>query len=200
VDLAFQGTLLGSEAPRVDGGFGGASRLELAGGAWVDHVPGWVAGADELFATIVDLVAWQSPMVRMWDKQVQTPRLSGALAEGVRPVIVEEMRSALSLQYDQAFLSVGANLYRDGRDSVAWHGDRIARTLPEAVIAIVSLGGVRRFLLRPAGGGRSVPFDLASGDLLVMGGSCQRTWQHCVPKVARAEPRLSLTFRHEYLD
>src|SRR5207248_2445290 len=122
------------------------------------------------------------------------------LAEGERPAIVEEMRSALSSRYDQAFLSVGANLYRDGRDSVAWHGDRVARTLPQAVIAIVSLGGVRRFLLRPTGGGRSVRFDLASGDLLVMGGSCQRTWQHCVPKVARAEPRLSLTFRHEYDD
>jgi alkylated DNA repair dioxygenase AlkB len=97
-------------------------------------------------------------------------------------------------------MTVGANLYRDGRDSVAWHGDRVARTLPEATIAIVSLGGTRRLLLRPRGGGKSVPFELRSGDLLVMGGSCQRTWQHAIPKVSRAEPRISLTFRHRYDD
>ena len=153
-----------------------------------------------MFTAIVDLVDWQSPMVTMWDKRVQTPRLHGLLAPGDRPAVVDEMRAALSSHYDQEFLSVGANLYRDGRDSVAWHGDRIARNLPEAVIAIVSLGGVRKFLLRPAGGGPSVRLDLASGDLLVMGGSCQRTWQHSVPKVARAEPRISLTFRHRYDD
>jgi alkylated DNA repair dioxygenase AlkB len=178
----------------------GAHHRHLAAGAWIDHVPGWLRGADALFDTVVDLVDWQSPMVTMWDKRVQTPRLSGLLGPDERPPIVDEMRAALSRRYDQEFLSVGANLYRDCRDSVAWHGDRIARNLPEAVIAIVSLGGVRRFLLRPTGGGHSVRLDLASGDLLVMGGSCQRTWQHCVPKVARAEPRLSLTFRHRYDD
>ena len=172
----------------------------LADGAWVDLVPSWLTGADELFAVVAELVAWDSPMVRMWDKQVQTPRLSGVLEDDKRPRIVDDMRAALAARYDQAFLSVGANLYRDGRDSVAWHGDRVARTLPEAVIAIVSLGGARRFLLRPKGGGRSIRFDLTSGDLLVMGGSCQRTWEHCVPKVAHAEPRMSLTFRHRYLD
>src|SRR5207237_1014844 len=82
VDLAFQGTLLGWELPAVDQRFCGAVRVELAPDAWVDHVPGWVIGADALLETVVELVAWQSPMVRMWDKQVQTPRLSGALAEG----------------------------------------------------------------------------------------------------------------------
>ena len=149
---------------------------------------------------IADLVSWQSPMVTMWDKRVQTPRLNGSLPEGVRPPIVEEMRVALSERYGIQFMSIGANLYRDGRDSVAWHGDRVARTLPEATIAILSLGGPRRFLLRPKGGGHSVRFELASGDLLAMGGSCQRTWQHCVPKVAHASPRISLTFRHKYDD
>jgi alkylated DNA repair dioxygenase AlkB len=159
-----------------------------------------LTGADALFGVIAEVVQWQSPMVRMWDKQLQQPRLNGSLATVDRPAIVEEMRGALAGRYDIEFLSIGANLYRDGRDSVAWHGDRVARTLPEATIAIVSLGGPRRFLLRPKGGGRSVRFDLASGDLLAMGGSCQRTWQHCVPKVARAEPRISLTFRHKYDD
>jgi alkylated DNA repair dioxygenase AlkB len=198
--LAFQGTLLGSAEPVIERSFGGAQRLTLADEAWVEHVPGWLTGADELFGVIADVVHWQSPMVRMWDKQMQQPRLNGSLGVESRPAIVEEMRDALSERYDIEFLSIGANLYRDGRDSVAWHGDRVARTLPEATIAIVSLGGPRRFLLRPKGGGRSVRFDLAPGDLLAMGGSCQRTWQHCVPKVARAAPRISLTFRHRYDD
>jgi alkylated DNA repair dioxygenase AlkB len=198
--LAFQGTLLGSEEPMIDRSFIGAQRLALAEGAWVEHVPSWLTGVDELLTIVSGIVQWQSPMVRMWDKQLQQPRLNGALPVDDRPAIVEEMRDALSERYDIEFLSIGANLYRDGRDSVAWHGDRVARTLPEATIAIVSLGGPRRFLLRPKGGGRSVRFDLASGDLLAMGGSCQRTWQHCVPKVARAEPRISLTFRHGYDD
>jgi hypothetical protein len=198
--LAFQGTLLGSAEPTIDRSFAGAQRADLAGGAWVEHVPGWLSGADELFDVIAGTVTWRSPVVTMWDKRIQQPRLSGSLAVIERPAIVEEMRTALSARYEIEFLSIGANLYRDGRDSVAWHGDRVARTLPEATIAIVSLGGSRRFLLRPKGGGRSVRFELASGDLLAMGGSCQRTWQHCIPKVARAEPRISLTFRHRYDD
>jgi alkylated DNA repair dioxygenase AlkB len=198
--LALQGTLLGSVEPAIDRSFSGARRVALANGAWVEHVPAWLMGADELFEAVAESVQWQSPMVRMWDKQLQQPRLSGSLGVDDRLGVVEEMRAALADRYDIEFRSIGANLYRDGRDSVAWHGDRVARTLPEATIAIVSLGGPRRFLLRPTGGGRSVRFDLGSGDLLAMGGSCQRTWQHSVPKVARAEPRISLTFRHRYDD
>jgi alkylated DNA repair dioxygenase AlkB len=72
----------------------------------------------------------------------------------------------------------------------------VARDLAEAVVAIVSLGGRRRFLLRPTGGGRSVRFDVGAGDLLVMGGSCQRTWEHAVLKTARpVGPRISVQFR-----
>ena len=195
-----QGTLFGTSEPAIDRSFAGARRVLLTDGAWVDHVPGWLAGADELFASVAETVAWRSPMVTMWDKRLQTPRRNGALAPEQRPAIVEEMRAALSEHYAIEFRQIGANWYRDGHDSVAWHGDRIARDRPDATICIISLGGPRRFLLRPRGGGPSVKFDLASGDLLAMGGSCQRTWQHSVPKVARAAPRISLTFRHEYLE
>ncbi|HEX4818886.1 MAG TPA: alpha-ketoglutarate-dependent dioxygenase AlkB [Acidimicrobiales bacterium] len=200
MEVVLQGTLLGSAEPSIDASFAGAGRRLLADGAWVEHAPGWLAGAEELFVTVAGIVAWRSPMVTMWDKRLQTPRLNGSLPPERRPPIVTVMRDALSARYGIEFRSIGANWYRDGHDSVAWHGDRVARELPEATIAIVSLGGPRRFLLRPKGGGSSVRFDLASGDLLAMGGSCQRTWQHCVPKVARAAPRISLTFRHEYLD
>ena len=200
MEVLLQGTLLGSGEPTIDPAFTSARRIVLTDGAWVEHVPAWLTGADELFVTVAGLVAWDSPMVTMWDKRLQTPRLHGDLLPESRPPVVNEMRNALADRYAIEFRAVGANWYRDGRDSVAWHGDRVARDLPEATIAIVSLGGPRRFLLRPKGGGSSVKFELASGDLLAMGGSCQRTWQHCVPKVARAAPRISLTFRHRYLD
>ena len=108
------------------------------------------------------------------------------------------MAAVLGERYRVPFTQVGANLYRDGTDSVAWHGDRVARELPEAVVALVSLGATRPLRLRPTGGGESVSFPLASGDLLVMGGSCQRTWQHSVPKVRACGPRISVQFRHAY--
>lgn len=196
--LTWQPSLLGVQEPAVDPTFAGAVRVLLddAGGAWVDHVAGWVVGADALMAELVEIISWQSPIVHMYDQAVQQPRLNGRLPEAKRPPAVEAMRGALSRRYGVELTSVGANLYRDGRDSVVWHGDRIARDLPEALVGIVSLGGDRRFLLRPKGGGPSRRIELRSGDLLVMGGSCQRTWDHCVPKVARAAPRMSLTFRH----
>jgi alkylated DNA repair dioxygenase AlkB len=198
VHFSLQGTLQGSLEPAVDASFSGAERTNLDDAAWVDNIRGWVAGADVLFDDLVEQLHWEGHRVHMYDKVLDEPRLRGNLDDGVRPEIVERMRALLSARYGVDFTSVRANLYRDGNDSVAWHGDRVARDLPEACVAIVSLGGQRRFLLRPKGGGRSARFDPAPGDLLVMGGACQRTWEHTVPKVAHAEPRMSLTFRHAY--
>src|SRR5262249_40235264 len=98
-------------------------------------------------------------------------------------------------RYGTAFERVSLGLYRDGQDSVAWHGDYVARRISEAIVATVSVGAPRRFLLRPHGGGRSGAVSLGWGDLIVMGGSCQRTYQHSVPKVANAEPRIAIMFR-----
>ena len=107
------------------------------------------------------------------------------------------MRATLSHRYGVELTSMGMNLYRDGRDSVAWHGDRIARNIERPIVALVSLGHPRKFLLRPKGGGHSRAFELGRGDLLVTGGKCQRLWQHSVPKVSAAVgPRISLAFRH----
>jgi alkylated DNA repair dioxygenase AlkB len=108
------------------------------------------------------------------------------------------MAAALSAHYGSDLSTVSANLYRDGHDSVAWHGDRIGRQRSRTIVAIVSLGSSRRFLLRPAGGGRSLRLTPGPGDLLVLGGTCQRTWQHAVPKCAAAGPRISLMFREGY--
>ena len=82
--------------------------------------------------------------------------------------------------------TVGLCLYRDGRDSVAWHGDTSGRQVRATIVAIVSLGNPRALALRPRGGGSALRYEVGHGDLLVMGGTCQRTWQHAIPKTARA--------------
>ncbi|MFA9430540.1 alpha-ketoglutarate-dependent dioxygenase AlkB [Egicoccus sp. AB-alg2] len=200
-ELAWQGSLLGGRSPTFDPAMPGLLRHELAAGAWVDHLPGWLAGADEVFATALASLPWGQRTERLHGQELLQPRLTASIPVAEPPAgleVLAELGRVLDARYGRHFERIGANLYRDGRDSVAWHGDRIARDLPEAVIAIVSVGAARTFRLRPRGGGASLGFSLGNGDLLVMGGSCQRTWQHTVPKVADAGPRISLTYRHAY--
>jgi alkylated DNA repair dioxygenase AlkB len=200
--LTWQQSLLAAgDDVEIDPSFAGLERQALPPDAWVDHVPGWVTGADTLLADLAGSLEWLESSRWMYDRRVRDPRLHARRGSIDRDrADIAGMVAALSGRYGIEFRSVGANLYRDGRDSVAWHGDRVARDLPDAVIAIVSLGAPRRFLLRPKGGGPSVRYDLRSGDLLVMGGSCQRTWDHSVPKTAVAGARISITFRHRYDD
>jgi alkylated DNA repair dioxygenase AlkB len=176
-----------------------ARRHELGGGAWVDIAPSWCVGAEELFARLLADTPWSGPrQVRMYDRVLTEPRLTHRWPLAEAPPDLAAMARELSERYGVEFTQVGANLYRDGADSVAWHGDRVARELPSAVVALVSLGAVRPFRLRPTGGGPSVGFTPGPGDLLVMGGSCQRTWQHSVPKTRAVGPRISVQFRHAY--
>ncbi|GAA3092831.1 alpha-ketoglutarate-dependent dioxygenase AlkB [Pseudonocardia yunnanensis] len=203
VDLAWQASLLDATADGVelDAGFGGVQRRDLGDGAWVDHGPGWCRGADDLFARLLAATPWAGREVRMYDRVLPEPRLTHRwrLDDGpAPPAELQEMARVLSDRYGVEFTQVGANLYRDGSDSVAWHGDRVARDLPEAIVALVSLGAVRPFRLRPTGGGASIGYLPGPGDLLVMGGSCQRTWQHSVPKTRSVGPRASIQFRHAY--
>ena len=203
---AFHPSLFDLGRPEVDAGFDDLTRRILPPDAWVDHVPGWLSGSAELFEVLLATMGWSHHVVTMYDKRVDQPRLTAVWkGEDAHPTagpIIEEMRSRLSERYGVRFRSVGLNLYRDGHDSVAWHGDRVARDRARATIAIVSLGEPRPFRLRPKatdGARASVTYAAGNGDLLVMGGSCQRTWQHSVPKVRRAGPRISVTFRHELL-
>jgi alkylated DNA repair dioxygenase AlkB len=171
-------------------------RVVLDDTAWVDHLPGWVTGQEALFDELVRTTAWRQERRRMYDRLVDVPRLvAGFPADGPGHPILAHIRGLLDAHYATAFERVSAAYYRDGRDSVAWHGDTTARDLPEAVVATISLGEPRRFLLRPRGGGPTHGFGLGWGDLFVMGGACQRTWRHAIPKVARAGPRLAVVFR-----
>ncbi|HVL65018.1 MAG TPA: alpha-ketoglutarate-dependent dioxygenase AlkB [Actinomycetota bacterium] len=196
----FQASLFDSGRVSFDASFGALERLHLDERSWVDHQLGWVEGSDRLFGEVLESREWAQRRRHMYDKKVVEPRLVSPWfldsGEPLLPPILEDMRLALSDRYDVAFDSVGFNLYRDGRDGVAWHGDRIEKRIEEPVVALVSLGEPRKFLLRPAGGGSSRAFLLGRGDLLVTGGRTQRDWEHSVPKVSRAGPRISLAFRH----
>lgn len=183
-----------------DRSFARLQRIDLDHESWVDHVPNWVTGADALFEQILTERGWSQRRRQMYDKKVVEPRLTAPWnarsGKPLEPPILEEIRMALSARYERDFDSVGFNLYRDGRDSVAWHGDRILKEIEDPIVALVSVGEPRKFLLRPRGGGRSRAFLLGRGDLLVTGGKSQRTWEHSVPKVAQAGPRISLAYRH----
>jgi alkylated DNA repair dioxygenase AlkB len=192
-------------------------RVQLTHGAWVDVQRGWLTGSGALFARLAERVPWRAERRRMYDRTVDVPRLLCFYAEDAElpdPVLAA-CRDRLSEYYQaelrEPFRTAGLCLYRDGRDSVAWHGDTggpaagprgntAGRGATEdTMVAIVSLGTARPLLLRPRAGGGSAEtlrYSLGHGDLLVMGGSCQRTWEHAVPKSARTTgPRISVQFR-----
>jgi alkylated DNA repair dioxygenase AlkB len=137
----------------------------------------------------------------MYGRVVDTPRLLARVPKsGPGQPLLDDMRRALSARYGEEFVRTTAALYRDGRDSVAFHGDTTARDMDTALVATISLGEPRRFLMKPADGGASIAFPAGRGDLIVMGGTAQRTWRHGIPKVARAGPRIAVMFRPRWAD
>ena len=192
-----QVSLFGVGEPRIDAAFRRARRLVLDASAWVDHVPGWVEGYDTLFAELERAMRWRSEERPMYDRVVAVPRLLASVPkDGPGHPLLERMREALRAQYGVEVGAPSLALYRDGRDSVAWHRDRPYKDLPESLVAVVSLGGgVRKFMLRPFGGGTSQAIRVGLGDLVVMGGTCQRDFEHCVPKTRVAEPRIAIMMR-----
>jgi alkylated DNA repair dioxygenase AlkB len=173
-------------------------RIELGGGAWVDVARNWLGGADEVADRLIHEVDWRHHRRWMYERMVDEPRLSRwyGCDDRLPDEALALFRVAVGRRYGVRFGAVGLNFYRDGRDSVAFHTDRELRHLDDTLVAIVTFGAARPFLLRPVGGGRSIDVRPASGDLLVMGGTCQETWVHGVPKVARgAGPRVSASIR-----
>ena len=164
---------------------------------------GWLSGAGSLFDDLQAQVPWRAERRQMYERVVDVPRLVCFYGDNdplPHPDLVTA-REFLNAHYrpelGEPFTTAGLCLYRDGRDSVAWHGDTIGRSKTEdTMVAIVSLGSPRSFLLRPRGGGATIRHQLGHGDLLVMGGSCQRTWEHAVLKTAKAVgPRISIQYR-----
>jgi alkylated DNA repair dioxygenase AlkB len=203
MDVALQGSLFDARVDEIGLGPLRTRRTELSHGAWVDVRPGWLTGADALFARLAEDVPWQAERRQMYDRVVDVPRLLcfyGERDELPHPVLAQA-RAALSAHYaeelKEPFRTAGLCYYRDGRDSVAWHGDRIGRgNTEDTMVAIVSVGAPRALVLRPKAGGDIVRHALGHGDLIVMGGSCQRTWDHAVPKTGRhVGPRISIQFR-----
>ena len=197
--MDFQATLFSEEDVRPALA---PERTPLSRGAWVDVQRDWLPDPDEVFDALVDRVPWRAERRAMYDAVVDVPRLVHTYQGGepLPHLALASARDELSAHYlpelGEPFVSAGCCYYRDGRDSVAWHGDTIGRgSTHDTMVAIVSVGDPRRLLLRPRGGGDSIAVTMGHGDLVVMGGSCQRTWEHAVPKVAHSGPRLSVQFR-----
>lgn len=199
--VALQGSLFDGGPPRADATFAGLRRIALDDRSWVDHAPGWLQGSDALFTELLDTGRFSQRTVRMYDRTLPEPRLTAGWSTDVEggdlPEALRALAAPLSARYGVDFDRIWVNLYRDGRDSVAWHGDRNRHTQTNPLVATVSLGARRRFLLRPVGGRTQVELHPGHGDLVVMGGACQHEWEHTVPKEARAVgPRMSVTLRH----
>ncbi len=192
-----------ADEPELTALAGRLTRVQLSDGAWVDHLPGWLLGSDLLLERLLEDVPWRAERRQMYDREVDVPRLlcwySGA-GDFPHPILTEA-RSGLNRHYaaelGEPFVTAGLCLYRDGADSVAWHGDTIGRgSHSDTMVAILSVGSARALTLRPRAGGQGRKFPLGHGDLIVMGGSCQRTWEHAVPKTTKpVGPRVSVQFR-----
>jgi alkylated DNA repair dioxygenase AlkB len=207
VSIVVQPSLFGSSGELGVAELGASvERRPLSDGAWVDLRSGFITAADELFDVLARVVPWHEERTHIYDKTVRIPRLLAGYSPGeaLPHRVLDEARSALNAHYaeelGEAFVSAGLCLYRDGNDSVAWHGDRIARESPrDTTVAIISLGATRPFGLRPKSGGPGLRLSVGHGDLLVMGGSCQRTWLHSIPKVTGClGARISVQFRPDW--
>ncbi|MGG5258314.1 alpha-ketoglutarate-dependent dioxygenase AlkB [Phycicoccus avicenniae] len=173
-----------------------ARRMHLDAHSWVEHVPEWVAAADDLFHELLGTSAWEQRSRWMYGRKVTEPRLTAEHRDlATAPGMLRDLARRLTERYGVVYDRLWLNLYRDHHDSTGWHGDGASARRRECVVPVLSLGAARRFLLRPTGGGPSTRLRPVSGDLVVMGGRCQTDWRHCVPKESTpAGPRISVNF------
>jgi alkylated DNA repair dioxygenase AlkB len=204
--VSWQPSLFDGGPLALDEDYGAMRRIQLDERSWVDYCPGWLSGSDVVFDELAGEARWQQRTVRMYDRVLPEPRLTAGWStdpddeagSNGAPTVLRHMTRALSGRYEVDFDRVWVNLYRDGADSVAWHGDRNRLVMSRPLVATVSLGARRRFLLRPRGTSRALHrLEPGHGDLVVMGGECQAEWEHTVPKTAqRVGARMSVTIRH----
>jgi alkylated DNA repair dioxygenase AlkB len=182
-------------------------RVDLGEGSWVDVCRGWITGADELFEALRSDVPWQTSRLFRYDHWVEERRLGAMWRPGTplpNPALAG-IHKALQRQSHVPFPGFGLIQYRDGRDGQAFHRDTDMRWLDETLVAILTLGARRPWLLRPrsrkfdASETRGAMYDLAPGpgDLIVMGGRCQAEWEHSVAyqPTRPLRPRISLQWR-----
>ena len=182
-------------------------------GAELWFAPDWLeAGqADALFAELRDSIEWETHRIRLFGREVDSPRLSSWIGDegasytysGTRfqprpwPHALADIRRRLARELDCEFNSVLANRYRNGRDYMGWHSDNESALGPRPVIASLSLGATRRFVLK----GRQEPrrrlaLELPCGSLLVMRGETQQNYRHALPRTAKpVGERINMTFR-----
>ncbi|BBY51779.1 alpha-ketoglutarate-dependent dioxygenase AlkB [Mycolicibacterium arabiense] len=196
--------MAGSAMPVQTSLFDCTERRDLGDGAWIDVRAGWLTGHDEWFGELLEAIPWRAERRQMYDRVLDVPRLvsfhdllAGPAPHPALAKLRVRLNDIYARELGEPFTTAGLCLYRDESDSVAWHGDDIGRSRSEdTMVAIVSLGATRAFAMRPRAGGRSLRLPQAHGDLLVMGGSCQRTWEHAVPKTTKPTgPRISIQFR-----
>jgi 2OG-Fe(II) oxygenase superfamily len=189
--------LFTSDEMMVDPTFAAAHRIQLDATSWVEHIPGWLIGSEQLLAALVTSAGWEQRDRWMVNRMVVEPRLTAEytdLADAPEPML-HTAAAALSNHYGVPYDGLWLNFYRDHRDSTGWHGDWPTCKRDECIVPVLSLGATRRFLLKPRQGGRSIVLTPAGGDLIVMGGRCQRDWRHSVPKqAAPAGARVSVNF------
>lgn len=194
---ARQGDLFESLGPAIDAGFTTARRIELDATSWIEHVPGWLRASGALFDELMATAPWEQRHRYMFDQRVIEPRLTAEYQDvsDAPQRLLRDVTAELTRHYGVAYRYVWLNLYRTHRDSTSWHGDPIGKVQVTSTVPVLSLGATRRFLIRPAAGGKSLSLTVAAGDLVVMGGRSQRDWRHSVPKQATpAGPRISINF------
>ena len=200
--VAWQPSLFDGGPLGLDLDYTGMRRIQLDERSWVDYCPGWLSGSDLVFDALAGEARWQQRTVHMYDRVLPEPRLTAGWStdadDRTLPPMLREMAGALSARYPVEFDRIWVNLYRDGQDSVAWHGDRNRLVMTRPLVATVSLGARRKFLLRARGTSRALHrLEPGHGDLVVMGGECQAEWEHTVPKTKKyVGARMSVTIRH----
>lgn len=182
-------------------------------GAELWFAPGWLQAeqADALFTELRDSIEWETHRIRLFGREVDSARLSSWIGDedasytysGTRfqprpwPHALVDMRRRLARELDCGFNSVLANRYRNGRDYMGWHSDNESALGPQPIIASLSLGATRRFVLKGRQqSSRKLELPLAHGSLLVMRGDTQANYRHSLPRTARpVGERINLTFR-----
>jgi alkylated DNA repair dioxygenase AlkB len=160
----------------VDRAFSTLERIQLDDTSWVERVPGWLRGDEDLMQLLMDEASWEQRSRWMYTRMVEEPRLTAehpVIADAPQPVL-HYLADALAAHYEQPFSRLWMNWYRDNNDGTGWHADRPANNQVEAIIPVLSLGATRRFSIRPAAGGPSRTIVAHGGDLVVMGGRCQK--------------------------